>query len=308
VNTDAIGWSNAHAPDRSVLAGVAGIRCFEYVSQDIDDPARERLKLRPIAGLQVRSFRSDEAAVFHPTTGIYGFLHLSPGTHRIHITDPAGRYLPCAAEVEAPDRGKLVAALERGVVPGPGPLGAGYAPPLYRDLALRIAPGFQSPAPLTLVWGQVRAADGTPVALARLQFRTKIRRSDGQRVNGRVITHADERGAYQAWLPDEKAVFELTPAADENDPDIPTLQTRFVRKLERVNALKPEALAALRSDVPMRGVPLARHVIAPASAGTTYEFSANFLLWKDGLPPPGPNPDEIEIEVNARRRWDVVLV
>lgn len=301
VDVNAIAWAEGHAPDRSVLAGVVGIRCFEYTTQDLVTPSLERVKPRAIAGLEIRSDRSGETAVFHTATGIYGFLHLGSGTHRIHISDPSGRYLPRALELDAPDRSGLVSALERGAAPPPA-AGAGFSPPLYRDVAMRIAPGFLSPAPLTLLWGEVRHDNGTAAPLARLQFRTKVKRDDGTRVNGRVITHADSRGAYQAWLADEQAEFDIP-----DPPAVPTLQRVFDRKVERVNVLKPDALAALRSDRPLRGVPLSRHLISPASAGTPYEPSATFQLWKDGLPPAVAGSDEVEIEIGRRRRWDVVI-
>lgn len=111
-----LAFAREHSAERSVLTGVLALRLVRYIGEGAVAPAATL----PIAGLRVRSTSAVETPRYHPSTGLYGFLHLRPGRHRIHIEDPRERYLPRAIEVDVPDRREVRRVLETDVPPLPG--------------------------------------------------------------------------------------------------------------------------------------------------------------------------------------------
>lgn len=217
------------APDRLVALAAAALRPLRYQAE-----GRPALG-PPIEGLRVE-VAGVERAAWHGSTGIYGFLRLPPGPHRILVTDPAGRFLPAALRVVVPDRRALRARLEQGAAPPMTP-----AAPL-REALLREAPTHPRETGVTAITGLVRdAARGNrPVALARIAVTALV-----EGALRSVVTFSGEDGAYLLRLPGE------TPEAIGGDPPWAVARALSLRApappLRR--ALAADFLAALPADL-----------------------------------------------------------
>lgn len=297
-------FAASFASERTVALGVLAVQARQYVSKDVAGQA--------VPGLSVWSIESEERPLYHPSTGVYGFLGLKQGTHRIHIVDPLGRYLPQAQEVEVPDREAARKRLLRGVE------SADRLPDTAYPIVL-VRPGIGYPllGGDTAVWGSVRRPSGQPVPFARIRIRTKYRNVDTD-----LVTYTDLNGVYLARLAGERPEFNLpepgdlppdpgpgpleTPPADTDDADDTELIVEFEREIT-VHRLKNEPQIRSGSGDPLRTLPADFDKLDPDAPNGPYRASAEFELWPGGAEPNEPGPTKITFHVGRRARWDIVL-
>jgi hypothetical protein len=211
-------WAAGHSPDRIAAVGVLAIRPRRYLSDGV------ALGLTPIPGLRVRVPDREETPIWHQSTGLYGFLRLPPGTARVEVSDPAGRYLPQALTAAVTNRQSVRAALEAGEVPD-----ANAPRPLYLDVALRPAIDFAVPPGTAAIWGLVRGRDDRrPVPGALVGLDTVL-----TGVADRVTGMSGPDGCYLLVLPGEAMDRGVAPPV-----------RRFDRRLT-VEAPRPPLAAAL---------------------------------------------------------------
>lgn len=288
-----ISASNGLAPDRITVAGVLAVRCLRYVNEAAPVPTATLPKL------QLRSTRAAEQPLFHRSTGLYGFLGLSPDDHRIHINDPTQRYLPRAIQVTVPDRSNVVAVLQRGGRPPVDTVG-----PLYVDAAMRPSVSYPLAPGESAIWGRVIANDGQPVAYCRLQLATRHDDSDTT-----VISYSDSNGVYLLRLPGEKVRFVLPKDIDDDDViDIPgELTTDFDRRLS-VHSLRQNPLSLAE---PLDAFPADFDTLNPDDANSPYR-SESFRLHNPATDeqrlPDGTEMPQPMIQVGRRIRWDIFLI
>ncbi|MEW8276596.1 MAG: hypothetical protein AB2719_00310 [Candidatus Thiodiazotropha sp.] len=290
--TDIIAFANRHAPDRIAIAGVLAVRCLRYVNETPVAP------LKTLPNLHVRSTRCEERPVFHQSTGLYGFLQLQPGNHRVVINDPEQRYLSRAIEVEVPDRSGVRAILEKGGVPAPG-----SAAPLFTDAAMRPSVNYPLLPGESAIWGQVSDNSGRPLAFCRLQLATRYDDFDTS-----VVSYSDSSGSYLLRLSGERASF-VEPVDTDADGVTDTsgeLTTTFDREL-RVHALKQNPLGL---ENPIDAFPVDFDSLDPDDPAGPYQLES-FSLYNPAtdeqrLPAAGLTPQP-SIQVGRRIRWDITL-
>ncbi|MCU0945265.1 MAG: hypothetical protein MUF65_07840 [Rubritepida sp.] len=218
------------APDRLVALAAAAIRPLRYVA-DGRPPAGP-----PIAGLRVE-VADRERALWHGSTGVYGFLRLPPGPHRVLVTDPAGRFLPAAFRLTVPDRAALRARLERGVAPA----AMTPAAPL-REVALHEASGHPRETGVTTLHGLVRDATrgNRTVPLARIAVTALV----GGALRS-VVTFSGPDGSWLLRLPGER------PDSIGGDPPWAVARALAVRApvVPLRRALAADFLAALPEEL-----------------------------------------------------------
>lgn len=270
-------WANGRSPDRIVLAGRLGVRPLRHTHDLLASPPA-------IEGLRVKARGQDETPVWHETTGIYGFIRVTPGPHRVEIVDPKRRWLPAAFAVVVPDRSAVVRALEEGTPP-PGP------PPAMLEPVLRPGPAAIAPPGVTVISGIVTDA-GRPVALARLSLQTVF--AGVARVS---TTWSDRDGGFTLVLAGEK------PSALTNPPT-----TTFNRALT-THAPKPALRAGLAAaDEYVAALPADLAGLDPNDPTGAFEARSFRLRSRDGVAdPPGVNPN-LPVLAGRRRRWDVELL
>jgi len=211
-------WAARHAPDRIAAVGVLALRPRRYFSDGVP------LGRTPIPGLMVRVPAREETPTWHQSTGLYGFLRLPPGTARVEVSDPAGRYLPQALTVAVPDRQSVRVALEAGEVPS-----ANAPRPLYLDVALRPAIDFAVPPGTAAIWGVVRGRDDRRPVPGALVGLDTVRTG----VADRVTSMSGPDGCYLLVLPGEAIDRGVAPPV-----------RRFDRRLS-VEVPRPPLAAAL---------------------------------------------------------------
>lgn len=300
---NALEFAASFASDRLVTVGVLGLRVRQYVCEGILG--------QPVSDLSVRSTRSDESPLYHASTGIYGFLDLKPGQHRIHVVDPVGRFLPLAKDVDVPNREAARTLLMAGLAP-PGRL----PDTAYPTALARPAVGYPVSGGETVVWGSVREPAGRPVPFARIRIETKFKGGD----NG-VVTYSDLAGVYLARLPGERPDFTL-PAPDEVPPepvpgplvtppaDTDDDPTELIVEFERditVHRLRDEPDETLGSSEALRVFPADFDELDPDAADSPYRAPVGVELWPGGVAPGDPKPTKIMVHVGRRARWDIVL-
>lgn len=218
------------APARRVALAAAALRPLRHLAEG------RRPAGAPIPGLIVE-VPGLERALWHASTGVYGFLRLPPGPHRVLVRDPAGRFLPAAFRLPVPDRRALRARLEQGMPPA----AMTPAAPIL-EVALHPAPTHPREAGVTTLHGLVRdAARGNrPVALARLAVTALV---GGELAT--VVAFSGPDGAFRLPLPGE------TPEAIGGDPPWAAVRNLSVRApvpaLRRT--LEADFLAALPADL-----------------------------------------------------------
>jgi hypothetical protein len=157
----------------------------------------------PLVDLLITCPSLRRRARFHPSSGLYGFVDIPPGPHRLRIEDPTGRWL--SRDVMATVRNEL--ALRR-------QLAGAQIPPTPEREALDVAPAvapvvvLMRPSPAmaetrgtTRLLGSVVHPDGSPAAFARIE-------AAGE--HGTWTTWSDPSGGFLLALPHESAV----PVAD----------------------------------------------------------------------------------------------
>lgn len=274
-----------YAPDRVATLGSLAIDAFVYDGEVGDSASSRRLygRRRPVEGLSVRILGREAEALYHTTTGLYGFVELAPGPVRVHVTDPAARFLPMAMGIEVPNRSAQRRALERS--DSPAKVGAG---PLYTQLAMRPAPGAPLAHSPTAIWGRVLDNAGQPVPLARLELATEF--PVGQDFEaGRIVSFSDFRGDYVLVSPGERP----QPGAGDDE----TVE-EFARAL-RVDRLRAdsEARRHLRSDRSLLALPTE---MEPTAAHEQVDFQLVDPATAD------QRADAL-VRVARRVRWDVHL-
>jgi hypothetical protein len=216
--------------DRSVDLGSVALRVAAYRAEGEAPGA-------PIDGLRVVDVARGDRALWHGSTGVYGFLNLPAGPRRFRITDPARRWLEREVEVDVPDREALRAALIAGAAPpvDPGPTWVDV--PMYPTIELAI------PSSELVVWGVV-SRGGAPVAGAMVRVDHAPPLGTARAWRGAT----DAQGVYVVWLrgfaiddPDAPVVAHsvrawgpVAPAAavlpadfDALDPALPAFASRF---------------------------------------------------------------------------------
>jgi hypothetical protein len=293
-----LAFARRHAPERTVIAGALAVHPLTYRVQGAG-PAPASLP-----GLRVRAVGSGEAPIYHPSSGVYGFLRLPPGTHRLHLTDPGDRFLPRAQTVDVPDRAAAVAILAAGAAPPPGAPG-----PAYLSVAMRPAIGFPLRRSDTAVWGEIRRASGEPLPFARLRLATRLDGADAE-----VVTYSDLMGVFLARLPGERATFVLPEPVDEDaDPPPADDETELIRTFPRalsVHVLSEAALAGVRGADPLAGFPADFDDLDPDAPGSPYIAPAYRLLdvANDTAAAVDPgDPGEVTVQIGQRWRWDIEI-
>lgn len=207
----------SHA-DVRVRLGMLAVYPTRYVEEGIDATGPS------VEGLIVRSHTTGHRALFHATTGVYGFVDLPPGTHRVDLVDPSRRWLDRTLHVEVSPRGTLRRDLQAGLRP--------TAVPAVTSVLAPMRPAVESVdhAGATVLRGWVADSDGAPVplALVRAELSTPTVR--------RWTTWTDAQGNFVLVMRDlERIVFEPTeepdPEAPEDEPipeapEVPTLPSR----------------------------------------------------------------------------------
>lgn len=239
--------------DRSVDVGSLALRLAAYRAED--EPT-----VAPIEGLRVTDAARGDRALWHASTGVYGFVNLPPGVRRFRVTDPARRWLDREVEVEVPDREALRAALLAGAPP---PIDAG---PAWVDVPMY--PGVELPIPSseTVVWGVV-SRGGAPVAGALVRVDHAPPAGPSRAWRGA----SDPNGVFVVWLrgfgiddPDAPPVPHqlrawgplgappeaLPPDLDALDPALPSFATRFGVPGAAAAAVLPPG-ARTRVDLPL---------------------------------------------------------
>jgi hypothetical protein len=269
-------WAAAYSPDRITIAAVLGLRALRYTGEG-SPPAGP-----PVEQLSVTAIGSVERPSYHNSTGLYGFLRLPAGTRRIEITDPARRVLPWAITASVPDRSKIIAALQAGVIPPSSP------PPLLVDVALRPALGAPLLPGLTAIWGIVReSGNGAPVPLARIACATVG--------GGSVVTYAQRDGGFVIVLPLEK------PSSLAHPPVFD-----FARALT-LHAPKPPLASAIAGANFVGALPADLDTLDPNAAGSPFAARQYQLRKNDGSLITGPNPD-LPVRAAQQSRWDIELL
>jgi hypothetical protein len=136
--------------------------------------------------------------------GLYGFLGLPPGNHRMRVTDPLDRHLPAlftvsVDEVRRADLNASVSYAELPLLPGIG------------------MPEFPGE---TIAWGVALDAAGKPLPLARIETTVHI---DSPAAAATLVTRADDNGVYLAWFGGERAPLGVI---DPTDP-VPAVDRTF---------------------------------------------------------------------------------
>ena len=277
-------WAGARSPDRIAAVGVLAVRPLPYRSDQAP------LGLEAIPGLVVRALGQDETPIWHPSTGIYGFLRLPPGPIRLEIEDPARRWVPLAARAQVPDRSAIRDLLGRGVTPAPGSTG-----PLVLELGMRPGPEQALPPGSTALWGQIReSADSRPVAGALLGLDTVLHGAAD-----RVQTLSGPDGTYLLALPGE------LPDRSHNPP-----VRRFPRDLWVASPL-PALAAALRGPGGfVAGLPADLYGLTQAERAPLFRSRGFRLRLADGrvLSPAGGQNPQATVSIGERVRWDIELL
>ncbi|MCM8882054.1 MAG: hypothetical protein LC541_01800 [Candidatus Thiodiazotropha sp.] len=290
--TEVIEFANRYAPDRITITGVLAVRCLRYVNETATAP------LKTLPNLHMNSTRSEEQPVFHESTGLYGFLKLQPGTHRVIINDPGQRYLPRAIQVDVPDRSSVRANLEKGGLPSPGSAG-----PLYTDAAMRPSVNYPLLPGESAIWGQVSDSNGRPLAFSRLQLAT--RHDDG---DTHVVSYSDMSGTYLLRLSGERASFVVPEDIDADGvPDTSgELTTTFDRELS-VHSLKQNPFGL---ENPLDVFPVNFDSLDPDDPAGPYQLES-FSLYNPATDeqrlPVGAVMPRPSIQVGRRIRWDIIL-
>lgn len=164
--------------DRSVDVGSAALRVAAY-------RAEGEATVAPVEGLRVVDVARGDRALWHASTGVYGFVNLPAGVRRVRVGDPSRRWLDRDVDVAVPDREALRAALLAGAPPPADGGPAWVDVPMYPTIELSI------PSSETVVWGVVTRG-GAPVAGALVR-----------------VDHAPPSGTARAWrgATDAQGVF-----------------------------------------------------------------------------------------------------
>jgi hypothetical protein len=268
-------WATAHGAERIVAVGVLGVRPLRYMGEGVA-PAGP-----VVEGLRVQAVGSGEVPGFHRSSGVYGFLHLEPGTWRVQITDPSGRFMPWAISAAAPDRSLIRTALEQNGIPPSGP------PALLIDVAMRPVPGVANPPGLTAIWGVVRqGAGGPPVPLARIACDTVA--------GGSVVAWSQLDGSYLLVLPLEKPTPLATPP-----------KYVFPRAL-KLHAPKPALAASLAAAGLLASLPANLDTLDPNAAGSPFQSRHYRLRDATGALLAGTDPN-LPVRAAQQARWDIEL-
>lgn len=275
-------WAAGRSPDRIPLVGVLAVRPRRYLSDGIP------LGLAALPGIEVRVAGRAEVPLWHPSTGLYGFLHLAPGPVRIEVLDPTRRFLPQVLTAQVPDREPVRAALALGQFPAPGSPGA-----LILDVGLRPGVELALPPGATALWGVVRRrADGVPVAGALLSLATVHAGAPD-----RVTTLSGPDGTYVLVLPGELVDRSVAPPV-----------RRFNRALT-VHIPRPPLAAELAQGY-LAGLPAGVFGLTAAQRNALYR-QVNFQLRAgDGSLRPrvgGQNP-LTTVSIGERVRWDIEVL
>ncbi len=290
--TELIQFANRHSPDRITIAGVLAVRCLRYVNETAATP------LKTLPNLHLRSTRGEERPLFHESTGLYGFLGLQSGIHRVLITDPGQRYLPRAIQVDVPDRSTVRAVLEKGGLPPPGSASA-----LYADAAMRPSVNYPLLPGESAIWGQVSDTNGRPLAFSRLQLATRHDDSDT-----RVISYSDSNGVYLLRLPGERASF--IPPEDIDDDGVPDTSGELTATFDRALSVHSLKQNPLELENPLDAFPVDFDSLDPDDPAGPYQLES-FRLHNPATDeqrlPAGAVMPQPSIQVGRRIRWDIFL-
>ncbi len=257
-----INWAMTHGGQRSVAVGALGLRLRLYRGEG-QSPGNA------VEGLVVRSTRYDEEPLYHAQTGIYGFLRLPAGDHRLHVEDPLGRFLPRVLSIEnLPDtkvsRRELRAGLDRS-----------EDTPL---LTFHIYPGRGYPASRAdaIVWGRI-LENGThrPIPFARVSI-------DGPTT---VVGYSDLTGHYLLRLPQERSTIVTTGGVTE-------VKTKFNRYITP-NRLRNEPRP--KEKDPLQRFPKQFENLLPGA----FDFNTEFL--------PSGVSQRVTIQIGGRVRQNILL-
>jgi hypothetical protein len=174
-------------PDRLVTVGACGLRFFEYMYG-----VEEQVTLRSIAveGLHVEHVSKAAKPLYHPSTGVYGFLHLRGDGHRFIVRDPGGRYLPRTVEASVAESvTKWHKRLKGGVSADPPE----YTE-LVQDLALFPRPGAMVAPSHTALYGTAYDKHGRRAPFARVLV------ADPAGQERPVLAYADRHGDWIVYL------------------------------------------------------------------------------------------------------------
>ncbi len=203
--------------DISIVNGVLGVICNEYISQKVVG--------RSLSGLHISSYRSKEHPIFHSSTNIYGFLNLQDGPHKLSITDPQTFFLPRTVSVIVPEYSNkvLIQRLNSNL----------KNPQEVKFTTIKMYPSIQYPLlnGETSMWGTVVDAENKPCAFCRMTIETE-REGHADKVN----TYSDINGVYLLRLTGERTQF-LSPDDGDFDDNDGDLVNEVKRKL-RVYKLK----------------------------------------------------------------------
>ncbi len=275
-------WAAGRGGHCLAAVGVLGVRPLRYLVDGVAPGPQ------PLAGLSVRVRGEAERPLWHPSTGLYGFLRLPPGPVTIEITDPARRFLPQVVTATLPDRLPVRRALEQCRRPP-----AGSAAPLLLDVAMHAAPELVLPPGATALWGVVsQLADGAPLAGALIQLESVYAGLPHQ-----VTTLSAADGSYLLPLPGEVVDRRVAPPGRE-----------FSRAL-RLFSPRPPLAAALADDF-VGGLPAEVYALDPTAANSPFRPRRFRLRAADGglrRRVGGRNPDTT-VSIGESVRWDVELL
>lgn len=219
--------------DVLVSLGVAAVRPVAYRGARGTTPFGPTQA--PIAGLKLRLVTAPRALpLFHAASNCYGYLDVRPGTYRLEIDDPLGRFLPRAAELLVPDRRPLAAALEREARTVPA-----VPAPAFSLVAMRPAPGSADVESGTAIFG-VLTRGGKPMPMARVHVTTD---------QGEYVTYSDSNGRYVAPLSFLTPVpVPLSSSSSGTDPEPEEPPTEFITTFDSNVEVYPLAARGLSLD------------------------------------------------------------
>jgi hypothetical protein len=196
----------AHA-DVRVRLGMLAVYPTRYMEEGVDAGGPS------VEGLVVRSHTTGHRALFHPSTGVYGFVDLPPGAHRIDLVDPARRWLDRTLHVTVSARGTLREDLQAGLRP--------LVVPAVTSAEVPMRPAVESVdyAGATVLRGWVCDDGGRPVALALVRVELDLS-AEVPPVLRRWSTWTDVQGNFVFVMRDlERIVFEPVDESPPEDPE-----------------------------------------------------------------------------------------
>lgn len=218
--------------ERRVTAGSCALWLGEYVREPTPngpvpvDPV-------PVPGLQVRVVSSGQSALFHPSSGIYGYTNLRAGEHELLVTDPTGQRLPLLHVVTVADRSALVQELEAGARPA-----SQIRAPIFAR-RMRPAPGCVIAPGQTIITGSVVDAADAPVpwAVVRLHIEDARPSQDPAVPSMDWVGLTDGMGSFLLWL------------RDLTNPDPEALHGTLTLRQRPPTVLPKDPLAALADQL-----------------------------------------------------------